>query len=301
MTAAHTSVPGISIAGDGAGIGGARAAEERGRLAALRRRARRSALDAARARSQQPHAGQALRRARARPRASSTRSTGRRRSSACPRATPSCAAARRSPPARSATPSRSAATGPNQMKAFLRCGMGPCQGRLCGLTVTELIADARGVSPEDVGYYRLRPPVKPITLGELAAAAADRARDEGGRARDDAARADVIVIGGGIHGCSTALHLALRGLKPSLIEKDYAGRHASGVNAGGVRQLARHLAEVPLSVASMEMWERIGDLVDDDCGFESHGQVLVAESEAELASCAPASTTCACAASRTRS
>src|SRR5262249_4018649 len=45
---------------------------------------------------------------------------------------------------------------------------------------------------------------------------------------------------------------------------------------------ARHLAEVPLSVASMELWERIGDLLDDDCGFESHGQVLVAESEAEL-------------------
>jgi sarcosine oxidase subunit beta len=94
--------------------------------------------------------------------------------------------------------------------------------------------------------------------------------------------ADVIVIGGGIHGCSTALHLALRGLKPLVIEKDYAGRHASGVNAGGVRQLARHMAEVPLSVASMELWERIGDLVDDDCGFESHGQVKVAESEAAL-------------------
>jgi octopine oxidase subunit A len=59
-------------------------------------------------------------------------------------------------------------TGPNQMKAFLRCGMGPCQGRLCGLTVTELIASARGVSPQEVGYYRLRPPVKPITLAELA-------------------------------------------------------------------------------------------------------------------------------------
>jgi sarcosine oxidase subunit beta len=95
--------------------------------------------------------------------------------------------------------------------------------------------------------------------------------------------ADVIVIGGGIHGCSTALHLAMRGLKPLVIERDYAGRHASGVNAGGVRQLARHVAEVPLSVASMELWERIGDLVGDNCGFESHGQVLVAESEAELA------------------
>src|SRR5262249_26078059 len=60
------------------------------------------------------------------------------------------------------------ATGPNQMKSFLRCGMGPCQGRLCGLTVAELIADVRDVSVEDVGYYRLRPPVKPISLGELA-------------------------------------------------------------------------------------------------------------------------------------
>lgn len=96
--------------------------------------------------------------------------------------------------------------------------------------------------------------------------------------------ADVVVIGGGIHGCSTALHLALRGLKPILVEKDYAGRHASGVNAGGVRQLARHLAEIPLSISSMEIWEHIQELVGDDCGFTSHGTVLVAESEAELAS-----------------
>ena len=58
--------------------------------------------------------------------------------------------------------------GPNQAKSFGRCGMGPCQGRMCGLTVTEVIAKARGVSAADVGYYRIRPPIKPITLGELA-------------------------------------------------------------------------------------------------------------------------------------
>ena len=58
--------------------------------------------------------------------------------------------------------------GPNQMKAFLRCGMGPCQGRLCGPTVTELIAAERGVTPDEAGYYRLRPPVKPITVAEIA-------------------------------------------------------------------------------------------------------------------------------------
>ena len=95
--------------------------------------------------------------------------------------------------------------------------------------------------------------------------------------------ADVIIVGGGIHGCSTALHLTLRGLKPILIEKDYAGRHASGVNAGGVRQLMRHIAEIPLSIRSMDIWEKIQDLVEDDCGFDSHGQVLVAEDESELA------------------
>lgn len=58
--------------------------------------------------------------------------------------------------------------GPNQTKAFGRCGMGPCQGRLCGLTVTELIAHERKLHPSDVGYYRIRPPIKPVTLGELA-------------------------------------------------------------------------------------------------------------------------------------
>ncbi len=57
--------------------------------------------------------------------------------------------------------------GPNQTKAFGRCGMGPCQGRFCGLTVTEIIAKARNVDPNEVGHYRVRAPIKPILLGEL--------------------------------------------------------------------------------------------------------------------------------------
>src|SRR5437763_15363062 len=95
---------------------------------------------------------------------------------------------------------------------------------------------------------------------------------------------DVVVIGGGIHGCSAALHLAMAGAKVVVVEKDHVARHASGVNAGGVRRLGRHLAEVPLAVASLEIWRRIADIVDDPCGFESHGQVKVAEDEAGLES-----------------
>ena len=61
--------------------------------------------------------------------------------------------------------------GPNQLKSYTRCGMGPCQGRFCGLTASEIIADKLGVSVSKVGYYRLRPPIKPISLSELAAMA----------------------------------------------------------------------------------------------------------------------------------
>jgi hypothetical protein len=39
---------------------------------------------------------------------------------------------------------------------------------MCGLTVTELMAQTRGLTPAQIGYYRLRPPVKPIALAELA-------------------------------------------------------------------------------------------------------------------------------------
>ncbi|MBX3539304.1 MAG: FAD-dependent oxidoreductase [Chelatococcus sp.] len=61
--------------------------------------------------------------------------------------------------------------GPNQAKAFLRCGMGPCQGRLCGPTVTEVIAQTAGLDAAEAGYYRIRSPLKPITVGEFATAA----------------------------------------------------------------------------------------------------------------------------------
>ena len=58
--------------------------------------------------------------------------------------------------------------GPNQAKAFTRCGMGPCQGRMCATVVSEIFAARRRTSVGEVGHYRIRPPVKPLTVGELA-------------------------------------------------------------------------------------------------------------------------------------
>jgi hypothetical protein len=66
------------------------------------------------------------------------------------------------------------ATGPNQLKAYLRCGMGPCQGRLCAPTIAALIAEVRGLPPEAVPPLRPRAPYKPISVGMLAATAETR-------------------------------------------------------------------------------------------------------------------------------
>ncbi|WP_091918856.1 NAD(P)/FAD-dependent oxidoreductase [Mesorhizobium sp. YR577] len=63
---------------------------------------------------------------------------------------------------------RSSAPDANAVKAATRCGMGPCQGRQCGYSVQALIADTHGLPQKDVTFFNIRPPLKPVTLGELA-------------------------------------------------------------------------------------------------------------------------------------
>ncbi|MBS0540931.1 MAG: (2Fe-2S)-binding protein, partial [Proteobacteria bacterium] len=166
-----SSVPGIAVAGDGAGIAGGTAAAERGRIAAIAA-VRALAPDAAvpdpqsaRQRLQREELGRAFLDELYRPPKALRRPEGGTIVCRCEEVT--AAEVRKT--------AQMGCEGPNQMKAFLRCGMGPCQGRLCGLTVTELIAEERGRTPDEVGYYRLRPPVKPITLGELASLPASEA------------------------------------------------------------------------------------------------------------------------------
>ena len=95
--------------------------------------------------------------------------------------------------------------------------------------------------------------------------------------------ADAVVIGGGLHGCATALHLALRGLRPLLLERGTVGRHASGANAGGVRSTNRHVAELPLAAAALDRWRRLPDLLGEDVEFHAGGHLLLAENDRELA------------------
>jgi thioredoxin reductase len=160
-----TSVPGLAVAGDGAGIAGAQAAEARGELAGIAAvRALKPALSlaaeekAARAHLRRFERGRAFLDLLFAPAAAFRRPQAETLVCRCEEVTAQAIAGTVA----------LGCPGPNQMKAFLRAGMGPCQGRLCGLTVTELMAQTRGATPDEIGYYRLRPPVKPVTLGEIA-------------------------------------------------------------------------------------------------------------------------------------
>jgi NADPH-dependent 2,4-dienoyl-CoA reductase/sulfur reductase-like enzyme len=163
----ETSEAGVFVAGDGAGIGGAAAAGLRGELAALRIVVRCGHLTEEEAA------------VRARPiRARLRRTLGVR---------PFLDSLYRPRPSVFVPPDHTIACrceevsvasirdqiangrpGPNQIKAFTRAGMGPCQGRQCGYTIAQVLASAQERPVPDVGLYRVRPPIKPVTLSELA-------------------------------------------------------------------------------------------------------------------------------------
>jgi len=97
------------------------------------------------------------------------------------------------------------------------------------------------------------------------------------------ARADMVVVGGGLIGLSSALAAANAGLSVTLLEAEHCGRFASSASAGGVRSLNRHPAEIPLARAALYLWRQLPELIGDDGGFAAGGQIRVAEDAASLA------------------
>ncbi|HEV7256632.1 MAG TPA: NAD(P)/FAD-dependent oxidoreductase [Bosea sp. (in: a-proteobacteria)] len=163
----ETTQANVFVAGDGAGIGGAEAAEPRGRLAAVRIAARLGKLSDSEAENTAGRERATLARALAlrpfldalyAPRPEVFAPADETVVCRCEEVTAGELRAR-------AVQGR---PGPNQLKAFTRAGMGPCQGRQCGYTMAHIVAAAQGRPVEDVGFYRIRPPLKPVTLGELA-------------------------------------------------------------------------------------------------------------------------------------
>ena len=95
-------------------------------------------------------------------------------------------------------------------------------------------------------------------------------------------KADAIIIGGGVMGCAIAYNLAKEGLKPVVIEKSDIGGEASGSNGGGVRQSARNLKEMPLAMASIQLYGRLHEELGMDVEYVREGNLRLCTTEEEL-------------------
>src|SRR5438067_13140929 len=103
-------------------------------------------------------------------------------------------------------------------------------------------------------------------------------------ASDDAlpARADVVIVGGGIIGTSAALFLAQNGIRVALCEKGHIAGEQSSRNWGWCRKMGRDPRELPLIIESLRLWQGMNELVEAETGFRQAGIMDLAETPAEL-------------------
>ncbi|ALN72649.1 FAD-binding oxidoreductase [Aureimonas sp. AU20] len=88
-------------------------------------------------------------------------------------------------------------------------------------------------------------------------------------------QSDVIVVGGGIMGCSAAFFLRRRGLSVTLLERGLTGQQASGTNFGNVRRQGRYLHQLPLANRARDIWGRLPELIGEDCEFVASGHLRI--------------------------
>ncbi|UPG74735.1 FAD-binding oxidoreductase (plasmid) [Roseomonas gilardii subsp. gilardii] len=96
-------------------------------------------------------------------------------------------------------------------------------------------------------------------------------------------QAEVVVIGGGIVGVSTAYYLARRGVSVALVEKGRIGAEQSSRNWGWCRQQNRDARELPLATASLALWDRLAEEIGVDLGFRRCGLLYLSDDEAQIA------------------
>ncbi len=93
---------------------------------------------------------------------------------------------------------------------------------------------------------------------------------------------DVVIIGGGIIGISTAWYLRKAGYSVLVCEKGRVAGEQSSRNWGWVRVTLRDPAEVPLAIDSIRCWQEINDELDENIGFATEGSIVLAQSEKEM-------------------
>lgn len=94
--------------------------------------------------------------------------------------------------------------------------------------------------------------------------------------------AQVVIIGGGIIGCSTAYYLAKSGVKDVIVLEgsDHIGNGGSSRNGGGVRQSGRDVRELPLVMYGIKnLWPTLSEELEVDCEYHQNGNLRLGKNE----------------------
>ena len=95
--------------------------------------------------------------------------------------------------------------------------------------------------------------------------------------------ADVVVIGGGVMGCSLAYHLARRGIEVVLLERSQLGSGSTARNAGGVRQQFSSEVNVRVGMRSVAMLSRFEEEIGVTADFRQVGYLMLLTRPEEVA------------------
>ncbi len=95
---------------------------------------------------------------------------------------------------------------------------------------------------------------------------------------------DVAIIGGGVHGCSIAYHLAKKGVRCALFERGYLSSGASGRSAAGARHQFGTEVNCRLAIYNLEHLASLKEELDPPfpLEFEQSGYLWITYSEAQL-------------------
>ncbi len=96
------------------------------------------------------------------------------------------------------------------------------------------------------------------------------------------ASADVVIIGGGIVGVSTAWFLARQGVSVVLCEKGHIAGEQSGRNWGWVRVQGRDTREIPMMLESLRIWDDFRQSIGEDVGFTRGGCFFTARTDRQF-------------------
>ena len=94
--------------------------------------------------------------------------------------------------------------------------------------------------------------------------------------------ADVVIIGGGIIGISTAWYLAKQGINVIVCEKGHIAGEQSGRNWGWVRQQGRDTREMPMIIEALRIWRGLEEEIGEDVGYSEQGVLFAARNDKQV-------------------